>query len=273
MAISPTSSFNKIELEDPFKGSTVRWRKRCRIKHAASRAYLYIDTNNVTIRADTGTVGFHLGLTTSSSFLGSNDPTLFELAPVASSSTESDISSGFSFGSYARIQHVLTKCWLHASSEGFHAFSPKPTGATASAYSPTTSPRLERRHRFRDTEPHELQSPRTLGQSGQLRVRQDDIVAAVTASPELHYDDCFSLTQVQSSFVDTFNLINEMVPRLHWFLKKTRKVAPENVEVVEDVQKQGEEEIRSRFPIGEAEKESIAEILVIICDTWFGFGL
>jgi hypothetical protein len=69
----------------------------------------------------------------------------------------------------------------------------------------------------------------------------------ITASPELYYHDCFSITLVDEDLSNTFNIANEMLPQLHWYLTQTRYANDDDP-----------------YPIHDSEYESIVSILVCI---------
>jgi hypothetical protein len=254
-----------------------------RIRHAASRAYLYIDPNNVRIDVNSHKVAFSLGLMKDPPLVtnDANDPTLFAFVPAS----EQD-SSGVPFGSYLRIQHVATRCWLHASSKSETQLPTPPSansmtlslppdsllptkitpGFLDTSFAPTLS--LDRNqkqqhihHHHHHHHHHNSNQPQFHHRQRQESVRfssTDSYGGAgsalevptthqVTATQDFFYHDCFTVTLVSDHLTSSFNIINEFLPRLQAFLKNKR------VPVSGD---------SSAFPIVQHEFASVSNILV-----------
>ncbi|KAI9493708.1 hypothetical protein BDB00DRAFT_822221 [Zychaea mexicana] len=246
-------AFWEIENADPSDGSKVQWKRSIRIRHAASRAYLYIDSNNVSIDMNTHKVTFSFGLVKNPKRVdANNDATLFKFLPVSTDSQR----SGVPFGSFVRIQHVLTKCWMHAAAdeELRSSTSPVPmaftlapdplergTGGSDLPADPTEAshnPAASVPDRYYTTDPNlsdQLQQSRLATPTYQ-----------VTASQDFYYHDCFSITLVSNRLTDTFNVVNEFLPQLQWFLCKDRSFVLES---------------GSRFPISTEEYKVMSNIL------------
>lgn len=189
-------------------------------------------------------ISFSFGLVSNPQNLSNNDATLFTLVP-ASDTKDSNVS----FGTYVRVQHVLTKCWMHSdtdeSSFNRTSESPIPTMQSTQAPESLNDHRATARKsiasiassisdRHFSTDPNAYRS-RTFATP----------TYPITASQDFHYHDCFSITLVDNKLHDTFNYINEMIPQLHSFLSKER---PSNEQ--------------SRFPIADKEYISLKRILV-----------
>jgi hypothetical protein len=215
---------------DTSRGCKVRWKKPIRIRHAASGAYLYIDSSHVQIDIATGKTTFTLKLLKNlpphdHRTDPSQDMTLFQLIPISAPSI-----SGIPYGSFVRIQHNMTQCWMHAANgeESTTTFmEPTSFNANTSALPipPLTIPSLRQHHqhaRFNSTEStfsSALNS--SIDTNAAVVAKGMDPSSAyyhITASQELYYHDCFSITLVEEPLVDTFNYVNDMMPQLQSFL-------------------------------------------------------
>lgn len=156
------------------------------------------------------------------------DVTLFQLIPVSNPSI-----SGIPYGSFVRIQHVLTQCWMHTANDEEEGTTMEPPNFNAfTAISPvSSSPKIDikpspslslRQHaRFNSTES-------TFSTVIDSHINTHNVVAKdmdssstyypITASQELYYHDCFSITLVEEPLVDTFNSVNDMMPQLQSYL-------------------------------------------------------
>jgi hypothetical protein len=265
-------AFWEIENVNVSRGSKIRWKKPVRIRHVASRAYLSIDPSNISVDVMTGKATYRLQLVKNPPCTASNhdDTTLFQLVPISA-----PLLSGIPFGSFIRFQHVLTKCWLHAShddedeqqvvprmAEPSSLVSPQtpvPRMPQSSLF-PTQSksqslglpsintsiisapPPLPRHHiRYQSISTDFSLDEKTAIQA--LNGDEDD--NAVSGVQDFYYHDCFLITQVDQDLIDTFNFANEVLPRLQQFLIKKR-----------------EKSETCAFPIDGYEQESIVNILV-----------
>lgn len=243
-----------------------------RIRHAASRAYLYIDSNNVRIDVNSQKISFSLGLMKDPPLVNNdaNDPTLFAFVPASEQE-----SRAVPFGSYLRIQHVATRCWLHASSKTETQLPTPPSarsltlslapdslapasGGPAFLNTPFVSaPSMDESHQHQHNyqqqhHPHQrhdsirFSSTDSYGGavSSQLEIPTSH---QVTATQDFYYHDCFTVTLVSNHLTSSFNTINEFLPRLQNFLKHKRPAVP------------GESSV---FPILQSEFSSISNILV-----------
>ncbi|KAI7861289.1 inositol 1,4,5-trisphosphate/ryanodine receptor-domain-containing protein [Spinellus fusiger] len=241
-------AFWEIENAKTVNGSKVRWKKPVRIRHVASRSYLYIDPNNVRIDMNSHKITFSLGLVKDPLCVDNNDATLFTLEPVSEPT-----SSGVSFGNYIRIQHVVTKCWIHAAAEDEiqssssipmpFTLAPDPLSQMQSKIPIPISINKQSSMRYDSTNASLYTSPSL--EPGEPPVYH------VTASQDFYYHDCFTVTQVSDHLKDTFNYVNELLPSLQRYLRKERKADPENQDLTQ----------ASHFPISRSEFESITEIL------------
>ncbi|KAG0179979.1 hypothetical protein DFQ29_001424 [Apophysomyces sp. BC1021] len=231
-------AFWEIENSDMCKGSKIRWKKSVRIRHAATRSYLFIDPSNVRIDLYTHKVTFSLGLVKDPPEVGDNDPTLFTLIPI-SDPTHSSVP----FGTYVRIQHVSTKCWIHAAADDEQrsaspipmpfTLAPDPLSSTHTLPSNSNSTRFSTRYNSTDYQ-------------GMIQDPGESPIYHVTASQDFYYHDCFSITRASENLADTFNMVNELLPRLQWYLRKERRKIPNQ---------------SSKFPISDTEYESVTETL------------
>ncbi|CAO0799740.1 unnamed protein product [Mucor circinelloides] len=262
-------AFWEIENVDMSRGSKVRWRKSIRIRHVATRAYLSIDPSNIRIDPATGKTCLSLKLVKDPPrpFDSSQDSTLFQLVPVSAPSI-----TGVPYGSFLRIKHILTDCWMHAASnEDDDAAStntsdmPKFTVSDPSSSLPVhnnrPAPLLQapssvittrhRHERFNSTE--SLFSNIMDSQQQQPDYFDVDMVNEssdsyidISAAQDLYYHDCFSITLVDQDLADTFNYANEMMPPLQQYLCQPRPV---------------NKGTSVSFPIQQPEYESISNIL------------
>lgn len=241
---------------DISRGSKVRWKKSIRIRHVASRTYLSINPSHVQIDNTTGKTIFTLSLLKNPAHTmdPNQDTTLFQLIPVSPPSI-----TGIPYGSFVRIQHIVTGCWMHSENgeEEERIFFSDNTLSTSipvihpqSPFVPTTRrENIPRLAIFQQDERHHSRysSFSTLVEDEEV-VMEDvsDDQYRITASKELYYHDCFSITNVDQELSDTFNVANEMVPYLQWYLYQDRHVVGNDT-----------------YPIPYSEYESIVNILVI----------
>lgn len=187
-----------------------------------------------------------------------NDGTLFKFVPVSDPSR-----SGVPFGSYVRIQHVLTKCWMHAATETelrSSSLSPTPVALTLTPDPTDTTdnsqPSLSQQHPNQQQQQQQQQPTRffsTDSSSADDQIQSSTSatgspISKISASQEFHYHDCFSITLVDNQLSDTFNIVNELLPQLQCFLMQSRPVSDGT--------------IGSRFPISDEEHILITDILV-----------
>lgn len=216
-----------------------------RIRHAASRAYLYIDPSNVSIDMNTHKVSFEFGLVRQPRCEENNDATLFMLVPISQPSH-----SGVPFGSYVRIQHVLTKCWMHASAnEALGTSSPLPMRFTLA---PDTLDNHQPGISGNGMPSLTAAADRYFSTSASVYPTQQSEAEAnttyhISGSQDFYYHDCFSITLVNKQLTDTFNIVNELLPHLQHFLSQDRPFVDQN---------------SSRFPISDEELSSMTEVLV-----------
>ncbi|GAN04326.1 conserved hypothetical protein [Mucor ambiguus] len=272
-------AFWEIENVDMSRGSKVRWRSSIRIRHVATRAYLSIDPSNIRIDPATGKTCLSLKLVKDPPrpFDSSQDSTLFQLVPVSAPPL-----TGVPYGSFLRIKHTLTDCWMHAasnededtdststsdvpkftvsdpSSSSLSIHHSKSTGlAPPLLQAPSSFTATKSRHqRFNSTESlfsnimdSQQQQPDYFDVdmvNDTLPDLSDDTYFDISAAQDLYYHDCFSITLVDQDLADTFNYANEMMPPLQRFLCQPRP-ANQNKSV--------------SFPIQQDEYESIANIL------------
>lgn len=239
----------------------MRWKRTIRIRHVASRTYLSIDPSHVRIDVGTGKPTFSLKLLKNPicAIDSSQDTTLFQLIPISAPSI-----SGIPYGSFLRIQHVLTGCWMHsANGEEKDVNSIPPQSSFGYSTSPFSTPQMLAPKSFRDNIPHlslsqhgdynhsRFNSFSTLVEDQPEEIKTNDgasVQYRITASQELYYHDCFSITNVEQELSDTFNIANEMLPYLQWYLCQDRNARDDD-----DV-----------YPIQDVEHESIMNILVNI---------
>ncbi|KAI9318767.1 hypothetical protein BX666DRAFT_2026190 [Dichotomocladium elegans] len=208
-------AFWEIENADPSDGSRIQWKKPIRIRHAGSRSYLHIDPNNVKIDMNTRSVSFSFELLKNPRCFDGDDGTLFKLFPVSDSKR-----SGISFGSYVRIQHALTKCWMHAAAEEGTRLV---TGAAPISFTLTPDPADPRHSSTVDSNPARYLSSYSPVAEQTKQTPSDPIVYNISGSPELHYHDCFSITLVDKGLSEAFNFANELLPQLQCFLRQERR--------------------------------------------------
>lgn len=221
-----------------------------RIRHAASRAYLYIDSSNIRIDVNSDKISFPLGLVKDPSIVSNdaNDPTLFSFIPASDQD-----SRGVPIGSYLRIQHVATHTWLHATSIKESQLPPPPTSSSRSlalslAPFPLTTQQSQPFEQQHHHENYNRDSIRYSTTDSYTNTPLSDIPThQVSATPNFYYHDCFTVTLVSDHLFDSFNIVNECLPWLQDFLKKQRHPIP------------GES---SLFPIKRSEFDSISNILV-----------
>ncbi|KAL9543559.1 hypothetical protein MBANPS3_008056 [Mucor bainieri] len=278
-------AFWEIENVDMSRGSKVRWRKSIRIRHVATRAYLSIDPSNIRIDPATGKTCLSLKLVKDPPrpFDASQDSTLFQLVPVSAPSL-----TGVPYGSFLRIKHTLTDCWMHAAANEdedaaststndvvpkFTISDPASSSLSVNARSstrpllqaPASSSFTGSRHHERVSSTESLFSNIMDSQQQQPDyfdvdmvndtatlpdAGEDDTYFGISAAQDLYYHDCFSITLVDQDLADTFNYANEMMPPLQRFLCQPRPVSKDD--------KNG---TGTSFPIQQDEYESIANIL------------
>lgn len=245
---------------DLSRGSKVRWKKPIRIRHVASRTYLSIDPSHVRIDNATGKPTFTLKLLKNPpcAIDSSQDTALFQLIPISAPSI-----SGIPYGSFLRIQHVMTGCWMHSANgeekdENINIIPPQSSFCFSTP--PLSVPQLLSPKSFRDSIPHlslsqhgdhnhsRFNSFSTLvdDQPDEIKTTNDaSVQCRITASQELYYHDCFSITNVDQELSDTFNIANEMFPHLQWYLCQDRNIQDNDM-----------------YPIHDSEYEPIVNILV-----------
>lgn len=202
------------------------------------------------------------------------DTTLFQLIPISAPSI-----SGIPYGSYVRIQHVLTACWMHASNgeekdKGMNNNPPyfnvtAPNSARIPVVMPQATLSPSSSLNTRSESSTSLPPPLSISQAfsnhhsrynsmstliddendktptAQSENESESTQYRISASLELYYHDCFSITLVDKNLSNTFNIANEMLPQLQWYLGQTRYA------------KDGDP-----YPIHDSEYESIISILV-----------
>jgi hypothetical protein len=166
--------------------------------------------------------------------------TLFQLIPISAPSI-----SGIPYGSFVRIQHVLTQCWMHAANgeEDVAATVLEPTSfnVPVTSMSPASSlpekqlplaiPSLSlRQHtRFNSTESTFSSVVNSHIDTNTTVVAKDmdpsSIYYHISTSQELYYHDCFSITLVEEPLADTFNFVNDMMPQLQSCLHHYQQAA------------------------------------------------
>lgn len=240
----------------------MRWKKSIRIRHVASRAYLSIDPSHV--RIDLG------GQTTFTLRLLKNPPvehqdtTLFQFIPISTPAI-----SGIPYGSFVRIQHVVTGCWMHAAAANDVEKDSKRSEATnivnipvvlpQVTLSPSSSLKTSHHHQHdttsnghisQDTSHSRFSSFATLIEEEQpikaTNDEEEEDTFRITASQELYYHDCFSITCLDQELSDTFNIANEMLPPLQHYLAQDRFVQDDE----------------NDYQIHDVEYETIVDILV-----------
>lgn len=257
------------------RGSKVRWKKSIRIRHAATRAYLSIDPSNIRIDPATGKTCLSLKLVKDPPrpFDSSQDSTLFQLVPVSAPSL-----TGVPYGSFLRIRHTLTDCWMHAASNededtaststsdvpkftinepssSLSVRRPAPPPPLLQAPRSFTATRQHHHERFNSTESlfsnimdSQQQQPDyfDVDMINDTLPESSETYFDISAAQDLYYHDCFSITLVDQDLADTFNYANEMMPPLQQFLRQPRPV---------------NKDTSVSFPIQQDEYESIANIL------------
>lgn len=242
---------NQIENMNPSDGSKIQWKKPIRIRHAASRAYLHIDPNSVSIDMNTQKISYSFRLVRNPRCIDGNDGTLFKFVPVSDPSR-----SGVPFGSYVRIQHVLTKCWMHAATESelrSSSLSPTPVALTLTPDPTDTTnnsqPSFSSQQQHPQQQPTRFFSTDSSSAEDHTQSTAGSPLSKISASQEFHYHDCFSITLVDNQLSDTFNIVNELLPQLQCFLMQSRPVSDDTIS-------------SSRFPISDEEYILITDILV-----------
>lgn len=197
-----------------------------------SRAYLSIDPSNFYLDTRTGRTIYTLKLLKNPPcpFDPTQDSTLFQLVPVSTPSM-----SGVPYGSFVRIQHVATECWMHAANgEEENSMTNSisflaPTSSPISSLSPTQANNERNSPRFTSfsSEGHErYNSTETLFSnnvdSSTTHLDSPPTFFPITATKEFYYHDCFSITLVDEGLADVFNFANDMMPQLQAYLCKDR---------------------------------------------------
>ncbi|XP_071176008.1 inositol 1,4,5-trisphosphate-gated calcium channel ITPR2-like isoform X12 [Mytilus edulis] len=163
-SLSPSSSgitYWQIEAEHSIlDGDILRWEQQVRLRHMLTRQYLCIDSKlDVSLVPDP------------------SDPrTVFRLHSVLKERDE------IQFESYARIEHMLTGCWLHALKD----------------------------------EDYERQISTESGKEKSMSGLRWDSAAVrkVSASSESMYDDAYTIQQVMTEDTQNFNYVAGIVPFL-----------------------------------------------------------
>ncbi|KAI7903144.1 uncharacterized protein BX663DRAFT_507611 [Cokeromyces recurvatus] len=244
-------AFWEIENVDVTRGSRIRWEKSIRIRHVATRAYLAIESSSVQIDVATGKTTFTLKLVKNPSqpMDLSQDDTLFQLVPISAPSV-----SGIPYGSFVRIKHLMTGCWIHATNSeqikssastfctpSFNFSSPIVTSFPHNDLLPANTKNhmltVSAVQRFKKREGYSSMSPLSLNimTNDQENSDHPDLVTAnhhnlnydatlygITATQDFHYHDCFSITLVDEELANTFNFANEMIPQLQLYLCQDR---------------------------------------------------
>ncbi|XP_064599288.1 inositol 1,4,5-trisphosphate receptor type 1-like [Liolophura sinensis] len=174
--LSPSTSgitYWQIEAEHSIiDGDVLHWEQQIRLRNMVTRQYLGIDSKmDVSLIAD------------------ANDPrTVFRLHSVLKERDEIQMES------YARIEHMLTGCWLHAKKD----------------------------------EDYERQQFDEQGQQRGMRgLRWDGAqVRKVAASNESMYDDAYTIQKVSKEDIDNFNYVAGMVPFLFNLIQERRNNCP-----------------------------------------------
>ncbi|XP_060075349.1 inositol 1,4,5-trisphosphate receptor type 1-like [Ylistrum balloti] len=140
-------------------GDVIRWEQQIRLRHLLTRQYLCIDS-----KMDVSLVN------------DASDPrTVFRLHSVLKERDE------IQFESYARIEHMLTGCWLHALKD----------------------------------EDYERRGMEDNGERSMQGLRWDTAsVRKVSASSESMYDDAYTIQEVVKLDTSNFNFVAGMVPFL-----------------------------------------------------------
>ncbi|XP_076449737.1 inositol 1,4,5-trisphosphate-gated calcium channel ITPR1-like isoform X2 [Babylonia areolata] len=174
-SLSPSTSgitYWQIEAEHSIlDGDVIRWEQQIRLRHMLTRQYLCIDAKlDVSLVPDP------------------TDPrTVFRLHSVLKERDE------IQFESYARIEHVLTSCWLHALKDEDY-----------------------KKHQYEggDNE-RSMQGLRWDGAA----------VRKVSASSESMYDDAYTIQWTAPEDVNNFNYVGGMVPFLFNLIQDQRSGA------------------------------------------------
>lgn len=205
-------------------------------------------------------------------FDSNQDSTLFQLVPVSA-----PLLTGIPYGSFLRIKHVLTDCWMHAASNEnddnasittvdipkFTVSDPSSSSLSANdtkntRTNPLNVPSLSLKQHERFTSTESLFSNIMGSQQQQPDYFDVDMINdtlpdssetayfGISAAQDLYYHDCFSITLVDQDLADTFNFANEMMPSLQHYLCQSR-----------DINK----DTSVSFPIQQGEYESISDIL------------
>ncbi|XP_050396213.1 inositol 1,4,5-trisphosphate receptor type 1 [Patella vulgata] len=163
-SLSPSTSgltYWQIEAEHSIlDGDVLRWEQQIRLRHGLTRQYLCIDSKmEVSLLPD------------------STDPrTVFRLHSVLKERDE------IQYESYARIEHMLTGCWLHALKDEDY-----------------------KKHQYEDGD----------NEKSMQGLRWDGAeVRKVSASSESIYDDAYTIQRVEPRDIDNFNYVAGMVPFL-----------------------------------------------------------
>ncbi|XP_046366515.2 inositol 1,4,5-trisphosphate receptor type 3-like isoform X5 [Haliotis rufescens] len=177
-SLSPSTSgitYWQIEAEHSIlDGDVLRWEQQIRLRHMLTRQYLCIDSRSeVSLCPDP------------------SDPrTVFRLHSVLKERDE------IQFESYARIEHMLTGCWLHALKDEDY-----------------------QKHQYLDGDnERSMQGLRWDGAA----------VRKVSASNESVYDDAYTIQRVEKVDVGNFNYVAGMVPFLFNLIQDRRSASPLN---------------------------------------------
>ncbi|KAK7114914.1 hypothetical protein V1264_000891 [Littorina saxatilis] len=177
-SLSPSTSgitYWQIEAEHSIlDGDVLRWEQQIRLRHMLTRQYLCIDAKlDVSLVPDP------------------TDPrTVFRLHSVLKERDE------IQFESYARIEHVLTSCWLHALKDEDY-----------------------KKHQYEDGD----------NERSMQGLRWDSAdVRKVSASSESMYDDAYTIQWVDPKDVSNFNYVAGMVPFLFNLIQDQRSGASLN---------------------------------------------
>ncbi|KAI8393697.1 uncharacterized protein BYT42DRAFT_609468 [Radiomyces spectabilis] len=237
-------AFWEIENADSSQGSKLSWKKPVRIRHAASRRYLYIDPNNVRIDVLSQKVTYSLRLVKNPVCPEGNDGTLFKLIPASD-----PVSSRVPFGSYVRIQHVASQCWIHAADDDEIRRAQRSLPTVSLSVDPLTTSPIPHSTNHGSSN---IGLPRDSTDISTSSPSEDTLIHNVTASQDFYYHDCFSITLVNNPLSDTFIFVNELLPRLQWFIKQERKV---------ELDAENTPESGSYFPIDQEEFQAMCDTL------------
>ncbi|RUS87050.1 hypothetical protein EGW08_005203, partial [Elysia chlorotica] len=175
-SLSPSSSgitYWQVEAEHSvLDGDVLHWEQQIRLRHLLTRQYLGMDTNmKVTLTPDCA------------------DPrTVFRLHSVLKERDE------ILPESYARIEHMLSGCWLHALKD----------------------------------EDYEKKQYHSTGTEGTMQDLQWDgaPLRKISASKESMYDDAYTIQLVEETDVLAFNFVAGMVPFLFNLIQDQRSDTP-----------------------------------------------